>query len=76
MTSPTGVMKEDGLVLGGPLLPEVYEEQEDPNAFLLDMRPSAVDLNSMPSGPPLMNFFDVMKENNHAKSSAISAERR
>ncbi len=74
MTSPTGVMKEDWS-LAAHFLPEVYEEQEDPNAFLLDMKAGKVDLNSNAKWTSLMNFFDVMKENNYAKSSAISAER-
>ena len=74
MTSPTGVMKEDWS-LAAHFLPEVYEEQEDPNAFLLDMKAGKVDLHSNAKWTSLMNFFDVMKENNYAKSSAISAER-
>lgn len=74
MESPTGVMKEDWS-LAAHFLPEVYEEQEDPNAFLLDMQAGNVDLNSNAKWTSLMNFFDVMKDNNYAKSSAISAER-
>ena len=74
MESPTGVMKEDWS-LAAHFLPEVYEEQEDPNAFLLDMQAGKVDLNSNAKWTSLMNFFDVMKDNNYAKSSAISAER-
>ena len=74
MESPTGVMKEDWS-LAAHFLPEVYEEQEDPNAFLLDMQAGNVDLNSNAKWTSLMNFFDVMKYNNYAKSSAISAER-
>jgi raffinose/stachyose/melibiose transport system substrate-binding protein len=74
MESPTGVMKEDWS-LAAHFLPEVYEEQEDPNSFLLDMQAGKVDLNSNAKWTSLMNFFDVMKDNNYAKSSAISAER-
>lgn len=74
MESPTGVMKEDWS-LAAHFLPEVYEEQEDPNAFLLDMQAGNVDLNSNAKWTSLMDFFDVMKDNNYAKSSAISAER-
>ena len=74
MESPTGVMKEDWS-LAGHLLPEVYEEQEDPDAFCHELKAGKVDLSSNAKWNSLMDFFDVMKDNNYAKSSAISAER-
>ena len=74
MESPTGVMKEDWS-LAGHFLPEVYEEQEDPDAFCHELKDGKVDLSSNAKWNSLMDFFDVMKDNNYAKSSAISAER-
>lgn len=74
MESPTGVMKEDWS-LAAHFLPEVYEEQEDPDAFCHELKDGKVDLSSNAKWNSLMDFFDVMKDNNYAKSSAISAER-
>lgn len=74
MKSPTGVMKEDWS-LAAHFLPEVYEEQEDPDAFCHELKDGKVDLSSNAKWNSLMDFFDVMKDNNYAKSSAVSAER-
>ena len=51
MKSPTGVMKEDWS-LAGHLLPEVYEEQEDPDAFCMSSRMARLTSAPMPSGTP------------------------
>jgi raffinose/stachyose/melibiose transport system substrate-binding protein len=72
--SPTGVMKEDWS-LAGHYLPQVYEEQDDPQAFIDGLHAGTVDLNSDPKFTSLMDTFDVLKDNNYAKDSAISAER-
>ena len=74
MESPTGVMKEDWS-LAGHYLPQVYEEQDDPQAFIDGLHAGTVDLNSDPKFTSLMDTFDVLKDNNYAKDSAISAER-
>ena len=74
MESPTGVMKEDWS-LGAHYLSEVYEEQDDPDAFIQGLHDGTVDLNSDPRFTSLMDTFDVLKDNNYAKASAISAER-
>lgn len=74
MESPTGVMKEDWS-LAAHYLAQVYEEQDDPAGFIQDLIAGSVDLNSDPRFTSLMNTFDVLKDNNYAKASAISAER-
>lgn len=74
MESPTGVMKEDWS-LGAHYLAQVYEEQEDPDAFLMDLSAGKVSLMENEKFNSLMDTFDVLMENNYAKASAISAER-
>ena len=74
MSSPTGVMKEDWS-LAAHYLPQVYEEQKNVNSFISKLQKGTVDLNKNAKWTSLMDTFDVLKENNYAKSSAISAER-
>ena len=74
MENPTGVMKEDWS-LGAHYLAQVYEEQENPDAFLMDLSAGKVNLMDNEKFHALMDAFDVLKENNYAKKSAISAER-
>ncbi|MCH4209794.1 ABC transporter substrate-binding protein [Bifidobacterium sp.] len=74
MKSPTGVMKEDWS-LAAHFLPQVYEEQKDPEAFIKDLQAGKVDLTSDAKFNALMDTFDVLKKNNYAAGSAISAER-
>ena len=74
MESPTGVMKEDWS-LGAHYLAQVYEEQEDPDSFLMDLSAGKVKLMENEKFNSLMDAFDVLMENNYAKASAISAER-
>lgn len=74
MKTPTGVMKEDWS-LAGHYLPQVYEEQSDPAAFIEKLHAGDENLNSNAKFTSLMNTFDVLKDNNYAASSAISAER-
>ena len=74
MEDPTGVMKEDWS-LGAHYLAQVYEEQEDPDAFLMDLSKDKVKLMKNAKFNSLMDTFDVLKDNNYAKESAISAER-
>lgn len=74
MKSPTGVLKEDWS-LAAHYLPQVYEEQKDPAAFIKDLQQGKVNLDGNAQFTSLMNTFDVLKENNYAASSAISAER-
>ena len=74
MEAPTGVMKEDWS-LGAHYLAQVYEEQDDPDAFLMDLSKNKVKLMKNEKFNSLMDTFDVLKDNNYAKESAISAER-
>lgn len=74
METPTGIMKEDWS-LAGHFLTQVYEEQEDTDAFITALHEGTADLINNEKFNSLMDFFDVMKENNYAKDSAIAAER-
>jgi len=74
MESPVGIMKEDWS-LAGHFVSQIYEEQADVNAFVDDLYAGKVDLMSNEKFNSLMDYFDVMKENNYAKDAAISAER-
>lgn len=74
MESPTGVLKEDWS-LAAHYLPQVYEEQKDPAAFIKGIHDGSVNVAKDPKFNSLMNTFDVLKDNNYAKDAAISAER-
>jgi raffinose/stachyose/melibiose transport system substrate-binding protein len=74
MESPTGVMKEDWS-LAAHFLAEVYEQQEDPDAFIAGIKDGSIKLAEDPKFNALLDTFDVLKDNNYAKDSAISAER-
>lgn len=74
MAAPVGIMKEDWS-LAGHFLAEVYEMQNDMDAYVADLKAGNVDLMSDARFNALMDYFDVMKENNYAASSPIAAER-
>ena len=74
METPTGLMKEDWS-LGGHFLSQVSEEQPDVEEFITKLHEGEADLINNEKFNSLMDFFDVMKENNYAKDSAIAAER-
>lgn len=74
METPTGIMKEDWS-LGGHFLSQVSEEQPDVEEFITKLHDGEADLINDEKFNSLMDFFDVMKENNYAKDSAIAAER-
>ena len=74
MESPVGVMKEDWS-LGAHFLAEVYEQQEDPDAFIAGIKDGSIVLADDAKFNALMDTFDVLKDNNYAKDAAISAER-
>ncbi|KFI48093.1 ABC transporter substrate-binding protein [Bifidobacterium biavatii] len=74
MESPVGVLKEDWS-LAGHYLPQVYEEQTDVDAFVDTLLKGTADLQNNEKWNSLMDTFDVLKDNNYAKSSAVSAER-
>ncbi len=74
METPTGIMKEDWS-LGGHFLSQVSEEQPDVEEFITKLHEGEADLINNEKFDSLMDFFDVMMENNYAKDSAIAAER-
>lgn len=74
MEAPCGVMKEDWS-LAAHYLAQVYEEQEDPDAFIAGIKDGSIDLAKDEKFNSLMDTFDVLKDNNYAKDAAISAER-
>lgn len=74
MEHPTGVIKEDWSLVAH-YLTQVYEEHEDPDAFIKSLHEGGVDLDKDAKFTSLMDTFDVLKDNNYAKDNAISAER-
>lgn len=74
MESPVGIMKEDWS-LAGHYLPQVYEEQADPEAFVTGLTEGTVDLANDAKYNSLMDTFETLMDYNYAKDSAISAER-
>ena len=70
----TGVMKEDWS-LGAHYLAEVYEQHDDPDAFIAGIKDGSIKLIDDAKFNALMDTFDVLKDNNYAKDAAISAER-
>ena len=74
METPTGVMKEDWS-LGAHYLQQVYEMRDDPEAMITALHAGEADLINDERFNSLMDTFDLLKENNYAKDSAISAVR-
>lgn len=74
METPTGIMKEDWS-LAAHYLCEVYEEQEDPEAFVSSLYAGTADLANNEKFNSLMDTFDVLKKYNYAAGSPIAAER-
>lgn len=74
MKSPTGVMKEDWS-LAAHFLAQVYEEREDPDAFVRALSADTTKLIDDAKFNSLMDTFDVLMNNSYSKASAISAER-
>ena len=74
MESPTGVMKEDWS-LGAHYLQQVYEMRDDVEGEIAALHEGKADLINDKRFNSLMDTFDLLKENNYAKDSAISAVR-
>ena len=74
MATPTVVMKEDWS-LAGHYLTEVYEQHDDPDAFIAGIQDGSISLIDDAKFNEMMDTFDVLKNNNYAKDAAISAER-
>lgn len=69
-----GVMKEDWS-LAGHFLAEVYEQHDDPDAFIAGVKDGSIKLIEDQKFNDMMDTFDVLRDNNYAKDAAISAER-
>ena len=74
MKYPTGILKEDWS-LGAHYLAEVYEQREDPDAFVRALSDGSTKMARDKKYNTLMDTFDLLMEYNYAKASAISAER-
>lgn len=74
METPTGVMKEDWS-LGAHYLSQTYEERDDVEGFISALHEGTADLANDERFNSLMDTFDLLKENNYAKDSAIAAVR-
>lgn len=74
MAAPTGIMKEDWS-LGAHFLAEIYEQHDDPDAFIAGIQDGSIDLAADPKFNEMMDTFDVLMAYNYAKDAAISAER-
>ena len=74
METPTGVMKEDWS-LGAHYLAEVYETREDPAAFISALHDGSAKLIEDERFNTMMDTFDLLKENNYAADSPVSAVR-
>jgi raffinose/stachyose/melibiose transport system substrate-binding protein len=74
MEAPTGIMKEDWS-LGAHYLQEVYEEQDDVDAFVQSLYDGKADLANNDKFNSLMDTFDVLMKYNYAASSPVAAER-
>ena len=74
MENPTGIMKEDWS-LAAHFLAEVYEQHEDPEAFMQTLYEGSADLMKDAKFGSLFDTFDTLKANNYAVSSPIAAER-
>lgn len=74
METPTGIMKEDWS-LGAHYLCEVYEEQEDVEAYISALHAGTADLANNAKWNAKMDTFDVLKKYNYAANSPVAAER-
>ncbi|MCC8043942.1 MAG: ABC transporter substrate-binding protein [Clostridiales bacterium] len=74
METPVGIMKEDWS-LGAHFLAEIYEQQEDVEAFITALQEGTADLINNEKFNSLMDTFDVLMQYNYAAGSAIAAER-
>ena len=74
METPVGIMKEDWS-LAAHYLAEVYEQHDDPDGFIAGLHDGSLHMGEDEIFNSMMNTFDVLKTNNYAAATAISAER-
>ena len=73
MATPTAVLGPDWS-LAAHYLQQVYEEREDPEAFVQALYKGEADLINDPKFNALMDTFDVLKEYNMFKAQGSNAE--
>ena len=73
MDAPTAILSPDWS-LAAHYLQQVYEEREDPDAFVQELYAGNVDLMKDEKFMALMDTFDVLKEYNMFKASAANSE--
>lgn len=74
MKAPTGIMKEDWS-LAAHYFQEIYEEQDDPEAFVQSLYAGKADLANNERYNSMMDTFDVLMKYNYAAGSPVAAER-
>ena len=74
MEAPVGILSEYWS-LGAHYFPMVYEEQEDPDAFVNSLLAGEADLDTNDKFNSLMDTFDTLIAYNYAKGSASNADR-
>lgn len=73
MDAPTAILGPDWS-LAAHYLQQVYEEREDPEAFIQDLYAGKADLMKDEKFNALMDTFDVLKEYNAFKAQGSNAE--
>ena len=73
MESPTAILSPDWS-LAAHYLQQVYEEREDPEAFVQDLYAGKADLMKDEKFNALMDTFDALKKYNMFKASAANSE--
>ncbi len=74
MEAPVGILSEYWS-LGAHWFPMVYEEQEDPDAFVNSLLAGEADLAGNEKYNELMDTFETLVAYNYAKGSASNADR-
>ena len=74
MEAPVGIMKEDWS-LAAHYFQEIYEEQDDPEAFVQSLYAGTADLANNERFNSMMDTFDVLMKYNYAAASPVAAER-
>ncbi|MBQ9157597.1 MAG: carbohydrate ABC transporter substrate-binding protein [Eubacterium sp.] len=74
MEAPVGIMKEDWS-LAAHYFQEIYEEQDDPEAFVQSLYAGTADLANNAVFNAKMDTFDTLMAYNYAAKSPVAAER-
>lgn len=74
MAAPVGIMKEDWS-LAAHYFQEIYEEQDDPEAFVQSLYAGKADLANNERFNSMMDTFDILMKYNYAAATPVAAER-